>query len=161
LNPEPTKRKTKPRYFVKYSEGLVLKLQKLEVSKDSDEFDRKRQNLEEVVSKIARDVDTRQPQTTLDSQRLWKRSGICQNSGSLLRGGNSVCQDGDTILTVFTCRTEQEDPITSVDFTDYKHDIAIVGVDNQPAYGSFLTKSQQKLDKMLTRLETDANVSFS
>ena len=162
LNPEPTKRGTEPRYFVKYSEGLVLRLQKLEVSKDSNEFDRKRQNLEEVVSKIA---DTQRPQTTLDPRRLWRRSSMCQNSGSLLpnvaayQGGDSVRWEGDTTLISFTqCQTNfsQEDPMSSVDFSDYKHDIMIVKVDSQPDGSSLLTKSQQKLDEMLTRLETEA-----
>lgn len=162
LNPEPTKRGTEPRYFIKYSEGLVLRLQKLEVSKDSSEFDRKRQNLEEVVSKIA---DTQRSQTTLDPRRLWRRSSMCQNSSSLLpsvaayQGGDSVGWEGDTTLISFTqCQTNflQEDPMSSVDFSDYKHDIMIVEVDSQPDVSSLLTKSQQKLDEMLTRLETEA-----
>ena len=41
-----------PSYCVKHVEGLVLKLQKVESSKYS-EADRRRQNLEEIVSKIA------------------------------------------------------------------------------------------------------------
>lgn len=160
LNLEPTKGETEPRYFVKYSEGLVLRLQKLEVSKHPNEFDRKRQNLEEVVSKIA---DTQRSQTTLDPRRLWRRSSMCRNSGSLLpniyQRGDSVCQEGGSTLTNFTqCQTNfsQEDPISSVDFSDYKHDIVIVEVDSQPDGSSLLTKSQQKLDKMLTQLETKA-----
>ena len=90
---------------------------------------------------------------------------MCQNSSSLLpnvaayHGGDSVGQEGDTILTSFTqyqTNFSQEDPMSSVDFSDYKHDIVIVEVDSQPDGSSLLTKSQQKLDNMLTRLETEA-----
>lgn len=47
-------------YCVKHVEGLVLKLQKVESSKYS-EADRRRQNLEEIVSKIAGGIDEGPP----------------------------------------------------------------------------------------------------
>ena len=147
LNPEPTKREAKPRYFVKHREGLVLKLQKLEASKGSDEFDRKRQNLEEIIGKITRDIDTK-AQTTLEQLHEGAK-GVYRDSDCLLpnvayQGGNSVSKEGNTVLTVFACRTKhfsQEEPMASVDFSDYKHDIVVLGVDSQTDC-SFLAKSQ-------------------
>lgn len=56
LNPKPESGGGAPRYCVKHIDGLVLKLQKVESSKHS-EFDHRRQNLEEIVSKIARNLD--------------------------------------------------------------------------------------------------------
>ena len=165
LNPEPTKREAKPRYFVKHREGLVLKLQKVEASKGSDEFDRKQQNLEEVIGKITRDIVASSPGPSLRREgpgdeardidthaqtmleQLHKGAEVlCRDSGDLLpnvtcRGGNSVHKEGNTstVLTVFACRTKhflQEDPMSSVDFSDYKHDIVVLGVDGQTD-GSF------------------------
>lgn len=154
LNPKP-KKEAKARYFVKHREGLVLKLQKFETSKGS-EFDRKQQNLEEVVGKIARDIDS--AQTMLE---IHQGEGICQHSGDqrlnvACQGENSVCEEDDVALTVFTCQPEQRESISSVDFSHYKHDIVVLGVDSQ-ADGSFLAKSQQRVDEMLTQLETETN----
>ena len=86
---------------------------------------------------------------------------MCQNSDSLLpsvaayQGEDSVGWEGDTTLIRFTqCQINfsQEDPMSSVDFSDYKHDIVIVEVDSQPHGSSLLTKSQQKLDDILCSL---------
>lgn len=140
INPEP-KKEVKARYFVKHREGLVLKLQKFEASKDS-EFDRKRQNLEEVVGKIARDIDTAQSSVL----ELHKGESLCQDSGDqrlnfACQGENS--EGGAIALTVFPCQTEQMEPISTVDFSRYKYDIVVLGMDSQ-VDGSFLAKSQQR-----------------
>ena len=55
VNPNPES-EVAPRYCVKHMSGLILKLQKVDTSRCS-EIDCRRQNLEEIVSKIAGDVD--------------------------------------------------------------------------------------------------------
>ena len=160
---EPAKsQEAKPRYFVKHRKGLVLRLQKLEVSKVPNEFDRKRRNLEQVIGKIVRDSDAHVQTMPVELHKgdedVSQGTGVPLSNHLACKGGrNNAYKEADSVLTVFACRTKhflQEEHISNVDFSDYKHDIVMVDSDSQ-IDASFLAKSQQRVDEMLTQLKTE------
>ena len=182
-NPKP-KEEAIPSYCVKRMDGLVLKLQKIEASKYS-EVDCRRQNLEEVVSKITGDLCAAPGSHSM--LELHQGEGIFQDSSDLVPTIIQSCQRGcvpydglrksdivpgvaqragrfanegesvqcHNVWQSHVCETSGELDLAQaepVHMSDSSGDLSPRVVNQTDS--SLLEKSQQKVDEMLTQLES-------
>ena len=134
-------------YTIKHNEDDLSLKTVIEAFKDcgESELDRRQRNLEEIIRKLAKDIDA--AQTMLE---LHQGEDVHQDSGDLVPNvtytGECACQDGNNVPDI-ACQIEIsakgecvcEDPLGVACQTDT----------------TFLSKSQQRVEEMLTQLETE------
>ena len=187
LNPKP-KEGAIPSYCVKRMDGLVLKLQKIEASKCS-EVDCRWQNPKEIASKITGDLNAapsshlmlelRQGEGIFqDSSDLvptiiqscqkgcvhgLRKSdivpGVAHRAGPFANEGESVqCHN---VRQSHVCETSGELDLAQTEpghKSDSSGDLSPPRVESQTD-SSLLAKSQQKVDEMLTQLESETAIA--